>query len=285
MKWWWASMVLAASFSTRQISGDRVPTVFHSDLENAFLQIEKHAYAGIELSLAAPEEISLIQLDRLLGQTKVKLSAFSIDPLFESGEGCLITGNTEVRHATIERVKEIMDLASRYKVPLNLGKACSRSHQTEGLSTGQKVDNLNESIADLLTTAAHKPVDLLFEVLNKDDVEFGNSIRDAAALVRTFHSPHLKLTINTSLLGKEILPVYDSLVASADVLAYIHLSDSDRKPMGRGGIEFFKVFRALDQIHYEGWLCVTSFPEPNAGAALDAANFTVIKNAVALRCP
>jgi len=63
---------------------------FNGDLEHAFLQIEKHAFAGIEISLASPEEINLNQLERLLNQTKVKISAFSTDAIFEHYDGCLV---------------------------------------------------------------------------------------------------------------------------------------------------------------------------------------------------
>lgn len=278
-------MVLAASFSTQIESTDRFPSVFNGDLEHAFLQIEKHAFTGIEISLATPEEIKLNQLDRLLNQAKVKISAFSSNDIFERYDGSLVSENDALRSTTIERIKRIIDLASRYQVPVIIGKICGKSQSPENLGTKREKSYLEESLFELLGFASQRQVVLLFEVLNKDEAACGNTICDAAAIVRSFHSPFLRLAVNTCQLSQEILPVYDSLIASADVLAYIHLSDSDHKPLGKGEVEFFKIFRALDRIRYSGWLCVRSYPEPNAGVVLDAANFTVIKNAVALRCP
>jgi len=166
-----------------------------------------------------------------------------------------------------------------------IGKVSGKSYSPGILGAKRETSYLEKSLTELLAWASQKQVVLLFEVLSKDEASCGNTICDAAAIVRSFHSSFLRLTLNTCRLNQEILPVYDSLIASADVLAYVHLCDSDHMPLGKGKVEFFKIFRALDRIRYSGWLCVKSYPEPSAGAVLDAANFIVIKNAVALHCP
>lgn len=278
-------MVLAASYSTKMESIDCLPAVLYGELDHAFLQLQKHAYSGIEISLASPEEINLVQLDQLLKKTQVKLSAFSTEPILSCGHGDLDTDNDDVRRTTISRIKEIIHLASRYKVPVIIGHASGKVRLSEGLGIKRNESYLKESLADLLSEANENQVVLLYEVVGHVGTELGNTIRDTAAIVRSFRSPNLKLALDTCQLGDEILPVYDSLITSADVLAYIHLSDSEHMPPGKGKIEFFKIFRALDRIHYNGWLCVKSFPDPNVGTALDAASFSVIKNTVALRCP
>jgi D-psicose/D-tagatose/L-ribulose 3-epimerase len=57
--------------------------------------------------------------------------------------------------------------------------------------------------------------------------------------------------------------MYQPIVDSADVLGYMHMSESHRGLMGTGTVNWDQVFRGLKDAHYRGPLVLESFAALN----------------------
>lgn len=64
---------------------------------------------------------------------------------------------------------------------------------------------------------------------------------------------------------------YDPIVATGELLCYMHCCENDRGIAGTGNIEWDEVFRALSEIGYDGWVTLESFtPDIKSVAASTA---------------
>ncbi|HYV35367.1 MAG TPA: sugar phosphate isomerase/epimerase, partial [Gemmataceae bacterium] len=50
-----------------------------------------------------------------------------------------------------------------------------------------------------------------------------------------------------------------AIVAAADSIAHVHISENDRGTPGTGQIRWDETFKALKQIKYDGWLMIEAF--------------------------
>ena len=71
---------------------------------------------------------------------------------------------------------------------------------------------------------------------------------------------------------------HQALLACADVLNHVHLSESHRGTLGTGQVDWDTTFAALKAIDYQGWLVIESFgtvdPELAAAANIWRNAFT-----------
>jgi D-psicose/D-tagatose/L-ribulose 3-epimerase len=112
------------------------------------------------------------------------------------------------------------------------------------------------------------------EALNRYESNFINTVGQAAELVRAVgstamfvHADLFHMNIEERELGRAIEDV-------ADVLGYIHVTDSHRGPMGEGNINWDSFFGALARIEYSGPITFESFSSAMAGP--DFANLVAL---------
>jgi D-psicose/D-tagatose/L-ribulose 3-epimerase len=81
--------------------------------------------------------------------------------------------------------------------------------------------------------------------------------------VRAAGAENIELHGDTYHMNIEEEGLYQPIVDSADVLGYMHMSESHRGLMGTGTVNWDQVFRGLKDAHYRGPLVLESFAAIN----------------------
>ena len=120
-----------------------------------------------------------------------------------------------------------------------------------------------EILGEVAAEANKRGVTLGLEVVNRYEGYLYNSLADARATIKAIAADNLQLHADTYHMNIEEEGFYKPLVECADVLGYIHMSESHRGLLGTGTVNWDEVFRGLADGRYQGPLVLESFAAIN----------------------
>jgi D-psicose/D-tagatose/L-ribulose 3-epimerase len=129
--------------------------------------------------------------------------------------------------------------------------------------TQEERQTVVETLGEVAAEANKRGVTLGLEVVNRYEGYLYNSLADARATIKAIGADNLQLHADTYHMNIEEEGFYKPLVECADVLGYIHMSESHRGLVGTGTIHWDDVFRGLADGHYQGPLVLESFAAIN----------------------
>ena len=124
-----------------------------------------------------------------------------------------------------------------------------------------------ETLAEAAQEAEQRGITLGLEVCNRYETYLYNTLADGREAIRLTGADNLQLHADTYHMNIEEEGFYDPLVDVADVLGYIHMSESHRGLVGTGTVNWDDVFRGLADAHYTGPLVLESFAAINPDLA------------------
>lgn len=120
-----------------------------------------------------------------------------------------------------------------------------------------------DGLGRLAEEAERRGVDLALEACNRYETYMVNTLEQGRDIVQAVGAPNLKVHADTYHMNIEERGFYDAIVASADVLDYIHMSESHRGLVGTGTVDWDAIWRGLADIDYRGTLVLESFAAIN----------------------
>lgn len=120
-----------------------------------------------------------------------------------------------------------------------------------------------ETLGQVAVEANKRGITLGLEVVNRYEGYLYNSLADARATIKAIGADNLQLHADTYHMNIEEEGFYKPLVECADVLGYLHMSESHRGLLGTGTVNWDEVFRGLADGHYRGPLVLESFAAIN----------------------
>lgn len=167
--------------------------------------------------------------------------------------------------AFLERAMEKMEaLGSRYLagcIGYHLGRLTG-SPPTEA-ERATVVETLREVAAD----AEARGITLALEACNRYETYMYNTLADTRDTILAVGAPNLKLHADTYHMNIEEEGFETPIVEAADVLDYIHMSESHRGLVGSGTVIWDQVWRGLAAIGFDGHLVLESFAAINPALA------------------
>lgn len=140
-------------------------------------------------------------------------------------------------------------------------------------SVSQDQDTLLERLHTLGEYASKLGTAILLEPLNRYQTHYINEIAEALYIIDQVSSPGVKLIADLFHMNMEEREPLESLTQAGDRLAYVHLSDSNRKLPGLGHIDFAAVFRRLREIGFDGPASVESLKPDDVQQLESCAQF------------
>jgi sugar phosphate isomerase/epimerase len=215
----------------------------------------KHAgYDAVELQIADPSHFDEDRVRRSLQRVGYTMCAFQTGSTYSSRGNCLSTADEVVRRRTIELLKSFVDLASRWNAVIVFGSLQGRLRDEPDRQTGEA--RIRGAIREVGEYAVQKQVTIAFEPVNHGEVGFHNTIAEVAGLVRTLDLPGLRMMIDTFHMNIEEQEMLTPLAAIQDILAHVHLSETNRDVLGLGHWPTTAFVDALAGIGYQGYCSV-----------------------------
>ncbi|MFN8457801.1 MAG: sugar phosphate isomerase/epimerase [Anaerolineae bacterium] len=114
-------------------------------------------------------------------------------------------------------------------------------------------------IGEVAVAAKKRGITLGFETVNRYESYLYNTLADGRATIKAIGADNIVLHPDTYQMNIEEEGFYRPLVECADVLGYIHISESHRGLVGTGTINWDEVFQALADAHFNGPMVLESF--------------------------
>ena len=108
---------------------------------------------------------------------------------------------------------------------------------------------------------------LVIEPVNRYEINFINSLEEAAALLDATGASNLALMGDVFHMNIEDRTIGGELERFGPRVAYIHLADSNRLAPGEGHLDFDGIFSSLRRIGFDGWASVEILPRPDPDTA------------------
>jgi D-psicose/D-tagatose/L-ribulose 3-epimerase len=124
-----------------------------------------------------------------------------------------------------------------------------------------------EVLGNVAADAKRRGITLALEACNRYETYLFNSLADTRDTIKAIGADNLLLHADTYHMNIEERGFYQPIVNAADVLGYIHMSESHRGLVGTGTINWDELFRGLADAHYTGPLVLESFATINPDLA------------------
>jgi len=118
-------------------------------------------------------------------------------------------------------------------------------------------------LGEVAVEAKKRGITLGLEVVNRHEGYVYNSLADGRATIKVIGADNIQLHADTYHMNIEEEGFYKPLIECADVLGYIHMSESHRGRLGTGTVNWDEVFRGLADAHYKGPLVLEAFSAIN----------------------
>ena len=175
-------------------------------------------------------------------------------------DASLCSGESAQRAAGLVSLRRMIDITAEMGGKVMAGPLYAPVRCLTGLARSD--DEWNWCVEGLAAAADHArkaDITLAIEPLNRFETHVLNTAGDARRMVRAVGSDNLRVQLDTF---HGNIEEKDTAAAIRDVgglLGHFHASESDRGELGTGQVRWKKVFAALKDINYGGWVTIESF--------------------------
>ncbi len=252
------------------------PVVFKEDLYKNILKVSKFNYDGIELAVKKSNSINFKEVRKLIEKNDLKVIAVGTGQVFHD-EGLSFTDTSRsIRNGAIQRVKEIIDIASYFNSSIIIGLIRGRISYSDNHNKLRIAERrIFECLEKCLCYSSNKNIKFLIEPINRYETNIFNKIEDIAFFLKRFEGKldlkRIGILADTFHMNIEEPIIEESINNHAELISHIHLADSNRLAPGFGHLDFFEIMKVLKKNKYEGFLSFEIFPYPDSDTAAKKA--------------
>ncbi|HYI93179.1 MAG TPA: sugar phosphate isomerase/epimerase [Bryobacteraceae bacterium] len=203
-------------------------------------------------------------------------NALGLETMFCSaltGEASIITDDASVRSASLSFLKDGIKVAAELGSEVFIGPFVSAVGLKHGRRrTTDEWKRAIEGLQSLGDTLTKFDVTLAVEPLNRFETYSLNTAADGAALAEAVNHPKIGILYDTFHGHIEEKDTGAAIRSLGKRLKHVHTCENDRGIPGSGQVRWDKVFPALNEVGYNGWLVIESFgqnvPEIAAAACI-----------------
>jgi len=237
-------------------------------LRTTFERLKRYGYDGIELK-GEPQEYEPQEVRKLCQEFDLQVFSvlgWSIWPL----ERDLANPDPQLREKALDYATQCVDLASAVGAPLvvvipapagrtsPLGDVTS---EAEWVAAAEAEWNYAvQSVRSAAAYAEQKGVLLAVEPINRYESFLVNNVDQGLRFISGVGSPAVRIHLDTFHMNIEEKDPAEAIRKARQLLANMHVSDSNREAVGRGHTDFEAIVRALREIDYQGALALEPVP-------------------------
>jgi sugar phosphate isomerase/epimerase len=159
--------------------------------------------------------------------------------------------------ACLEDVKRLLELGARLDAPLIVVPIYGRTNKLPNCGTGRSPEEDERLWLDGLREATDHAERvggrLVVEGINRYENSVSVTVADAVRWARAMESQNVRAMGDVFHMNIEEPDMGAALVDAGEMLAYVHLADSQRLEPGQGHLDFASVFEGLHRLGYDGW--------------------------------
>ncbi len=244
------------------------------DYDTVFGKLKEMGYEGVELQVRDFRTADTERLQAALEKHGLKLAAAGTSPMQKLDGVFLLHEDPAVRAEAEQQAFLQLALCAEYGAAACIGKFRGSISEKPGCTW----EDLAAVLHRIGTEAGRLGVTVLLEAQNPSNMNHLNTISEMLAWLRKLSEPQLHLHADTFHMAFTEDDVCGSLRTAGALhhggeTGFIHISDTERLVPGKGALDFDAVFRALEEISFEGFLSpeIRQDPDPETAAEECAA--------------
>ena len=171
----------------------------------------------------------------------------------------LTTNDLAVRQLTASYLGDLAHLCRDLGGDLMvLGSPMQRNFGPE-MSHQQAMDNAVDVLKRCTPVLEETQVAIAVEPLGPQEGNFLNHASQARSLIQAVDHPFIMLHLDVKAMSTEGKPINQVIRENADLMIHFHANDPNRLGPGMGDVDFVPIFRALNEVDYDGWVSVEVF--------------------------
>lgn len=213
-------------------------------------------FDGVELPLFRPQEFLASPIREALKKNRLECTICSV---LTPGLS-VITEDADIRKKTRTHLEDCIKVSAEAGARIIAGPLFSPVGYLPGRRrTDDEWKWAIECYQSLGPVLEKYQVDLALEPLNRFETFFLNTAEDAVALCEAVSHPRVGILFDTFHANIEEKSVGNAFRRVGPYLKHVHTCENDRGTPGTGHVDWANVFRALREVHYDGWLTIESF--------------------------
>ncbi len=254
---------------TTVVTSDGTFSCSTAPLQGPLPQVARQAAAlgfdALQLTAARPEDLDIPRIQEAVRSASLRISGIATGRANSLYGLSLGAGEEERRQRSVACMEAFLDAAARLDhAAIIIGSI--RGRFADAASPEEYLRQFTESLCQLLPRAEANQVPLLLEVFNHRDADAFFRVRETTAYVRSFHSPWLRLQLDTGHLLMEGETPDRAVAEAGDLLAQVDLTGPGRQAPQAGDFDFPGLIRALEETAYTGYLSFEYRPDSDGAA-------------------
>ncbi len=215
-------------------------------------------FDGVEIPIFDPDAVDVQATKEALAAVGMGCTGCSI----LGDDRDLISDDPAIRENAKKYMKDCVEICGALDAKIFCGPLYSAVGKLVGRSrTTEEWDLAVTGLKEVAVIAGDNGVTLAIEPLNRFETYFVNIAEDAIKLAKDVDRPSVKVHLDTFHMNIEEKDLYKAIKAAGDagLLAHMHCCENDRGTPGSGHVDWSGVFKALDEVNYDGWIVIESF--------------------------
>ena len=237
------------------------PFVFWDDLAASCRKAAEMGFDAIEIFAPSADAVDAAALRRQLEELRLEVAAVGTGAGMVARGLSLTDPHSERREAARAFIREIIDFGAGFRAPAIIGSM--QGKWGGGLGRAAALDLLSEALNGLGAYAAERGVPLIYEPLNRYETNLVNTIGEAAALMQSLPTRHVKILADLFHMNIEETSLPDAIRAGGEYIGHVHFVDSNRRAAGMGHLDLAPIAAALAEIGYDRYASAEAFPYPD----------------------
>ncbi len=220
-------------------------------------------YDGVELSLLEPEKVDVNKIVEIAESYELLISALGTGSTYIRCGYSFGDVEEPIREKAIKRIEKYINFARETGSKVVIGLIRGRFKHNNNPSK----ENLNiiSSLKECSKLAEDNNVMLVFEPINRFEIDSYNTISQSIELIEEIGSEYLKLLVDSFHTHLEEDPIYiwENLKKVAHHVGHIHLADTTRRAPGSGHFDFKTFLNIFKNAGYSEFVSIETIMKPS----------------------
>ena len=164
-----------------------------------------------------------------------------------------------VRLKTRSYMLDLIDLCGDLGGKVMVFGSPAQRNIVEGESYEATWDRTVDSFNSCMDRAAERGVTICIEQLSVKETDFIRTPEEAAKLMDAVDHPNFKMMLDVKAISSLDRPIGETALEYGPRAAHVHANEADGNGPGTADADFASVFRALDEVGYDGYVSVEVF--------------------------
>lgn len=226
-------------------------------------------YDAIEVHTREDVDMDYDAIKAAYERTGARIAMIITGRLNTEGMCSLIADEPYIVSATMDGMRQYIDMAQKLEADIVIGWV--KGNVPKGGNRKKYLDRLAKNLRILAEYAKERNVRLNIEIINRYEVNIFTTADETMSFLEHYQIENCYAHLDTFHMGIDECDPVKAIHRCKGKLGYFHLADNSREYPGSGQFDFKRIFEALDEIGYDGYLSVECLPRPTGEEAAKRA--------------